>query len=557
LEDAQPVPAGFPGPANGEERRAAKGLWQRVRERFTSKGPHAPGVWIVYFSLAALPLFAIGEAFLPDDPERRRHAFHLLFLYVASGLSLLMTTSFLGLRRYLRQRNVQMPSTMAGWWMAFGSAIVVALVLVAAILPRPSGDDSRSNIRLVFDSADHEASEYAMGSDGAKGEGAPGGTQKQNQPQGAGSGTSAEQGADGQSKQEGRSGGTSSSQSGQSSPGSRGQSAGQSADQGEKSAKGAGSESRGSESQGERQSGEQSEDGKQEATRPDQGNRELQESGGGQRESKRPASKRDGGQGRKSREPSRSQSGGEQQDESSDRGESRSGKSNDQQAEQREQQAAEAMPEGEQRGEDRGAGPSDSASPPPESRPSRSLLPRIELGSGWWATLLRWLLYAALAGIALVWAWRNREMVAAAFRDMLQVLRDLWSRLFGGSRAEPQPAEPEQATPAPPPPPRFSAYTDPFATGTADRMAPDELVRYTFEATEAWARDCGCPREPDQTPHEFARMLAARAPQLAGGVRRLAELYSQAAYAPGTLPARRVMILRELWHDLGTVRAGL
>ena len=39
--------------------------------------------------------------------ERRRWAFQLLCVYVASGLGLLLTTSFLGLRRYLRRRGVE------------------------------------------------------------------------------------------------------------------------------------------------------------------------------------------------------------------------------------------------------------------------------------------------------------------------------------------------------------------------------------------------------------------------------------------------------------------
>ena len=42
-------------------------------------------------------------------------------IYVASGLGLLLTTSFLGLRRYLRQRRLEMPVTMAPVWLLLGA----------------------------------------------------------------------------------------------------------------------------------------------------------------------------------------------------------------------------------------------------------------------------------------------------------------------------------------------------------------------------------------------------------------------------------------------------
>ena len=63
-------------------------------------------MWIIYFSLAALPLFGLGQALIPVEEEaRRRTTFWLLVCYVAAGIGLMLTTCFLGLRRYLRQKN--------------------------------------------------------------------------------------------------------------------------------------------------------------------------------------------------------------------------------------------------------------------------------------------------------------------------------------------------------------------------------------------------------------------------------------------------------------------
>src|SRR5690606_9257685 len=98
-------------------------------------GPHTPGLWVLYFSLAALPLFGLGQSWIPvTDGDRRQFAFKLLAVYVAAGLSLLVTTSFLGLRRYLRQRNVEMPAPMAVTWVSLGAVLIFVVMFAAALL---------------------------------------------------------------------------------------------------------------------------------------------------------------------------------------------------------------------------------------------------------------------------------------------------------------------------------------------------------------------------------------------------------------------------------------
>ena len=59
-----------PAQAGTRPRRPPRGTnvptswWDRFVER--RRRPHAPGVWVVYFSLAALPLFGIGQLFIPS-----------------------------------------------------------------------------------------------------------------------------------------------------------------------------------------------------------------------------------------------------------------------------------------------------------------------------------------------------------------------------------------------------------------------------------------------------------------------------------------------------------
>ena len=129
---------------------------------------------MVYFSLAALPLFGLGQALIPAaGAGRRSYAFWLMICYVGSGLALLVTTSFLGLRRYLRQRKLRMPAAMTGIWMALGGGLIVLLMAIGALLPRPYGEyqvfhfsSSETNQR--------NASQYAVLREGAgKGQGRP------------------------------------------------------------------------------------------------------------------------------------------------------------------------------------------------------------------------------------------------------------------------------------------------------------------------------------------------------------------------------------------------
>jgi len=99
---------------------------------------------------------------------------------------------------------------------------------------------------------------------------------------------------------------------------------------------------------------------------------------------------------------------------------------------------------------------------------------------------------------------------------------------------------------------RFADFPDPFTSGDAQRWPPRELVRYSFEAFEAWAREQGFPRAPDQTPHELARQVGAHVEAVSRESRLLADLYSRVAFAPG-VPLVGIEHLRHLWRQLRTV----
>src|SRR5262249_53742643 len=91
-----------------------------------------------------------------------------------SGLGLLLTTSFLGLRRYLRQRNLQMPAAMTGAWLTVGGFLVAAFLLVGAFLPRPHAEVSPLRDWLGVGSTERKASQFAEGKNAGKDEGRAG-----------------------------------------------------------------------------------------------------------------------------------------------------------------------------------------------------------------------------------------------------------------------------------------------------------------------------------------------------------------------------------------------
>ncbi|QDU78552.1 hypothetical protein Pla110_02560 [Polystyrenella longa] len=121
-------------------------LWKRLFRRKADKEgqPHSPGVWILYFSFAAIPIFGLGQFLVEvDGPDgvgaaKREFSFNLLLIYMVGALGLLLVTSLLGLRRYLRQRGMQMPRGIVWTWVGSGSALILLLLLGSLLLPRPS-----------------------------------------------------------------------------------------------------------------------------------------------------------------------------------------------------------------------------------------------------------------------------------------------------------------------------------------------------------------------------------------------------------------------------------
>lgn len=475
---------GNPSPARGAvenelqaEREEKRPWWERMF--LPSKGPHIPGVWVVYFSLAALPLFGVGQWWIPaGDVGRRQYAFSLLFVYVAAGLSLLVTTSFLGLRRYLRQRNVEMPAPMAGNWVGIGAVLIALVMFLALLIPRPSAEYAISQPPWQFHSPDNLASSrHAVGNDGTE--------QQQNA-------TNLTLGNEESER-------TVESEQGEA-PGERGEK---------------GNESKpGPSERGQQEEGKSSQQGKE-------------------GESSEKSHSGDPGDKAKS---------GQEQHSPNENREEIDGPSHEDARESEEGSGTTPSEQEKQTEENSGSSSTQSTNSSQSFR-----MPQISFSIDSLGGIVKLLLYLIGGLFIAYFAWKYREQLAQGFREFMQSLRDLFARMFG---TQPTKVAEMDELPAPPRK-RFVDFRNPFTSGAHKKLAPEELVRYTFEAFEAWAGDRGAPRTPDRTPAEL--VYAALPPQtpMFIAARRMVRMYSEVAYASGQVQRSATEELRELWRMMG------
>ncbi len=147
--------------------------WWKFWGNDGTRRPHAPGAWLIYFALASLPIFGLGQWLVPAvDDDRRSGLLIYTIAYIAGAMGLLLSTSFLNLRRYLRKRKIPMPKAMTATWLTTGGMVIVVLTfLSAALLPAIAG--VRSITGSAVSSGDRRASRWAVLRDsGVQGDGA-------------------------------------------------------------------------------------------------------------------------------------------------------------------------------------------------------------------------------------------------------------------------------------------------------------------------------------------------------------------------------------------------
>ncbi|MEM8910433.1 MAG: DUF4129 domain-containing protein [Planctomycetota bacterium] len=487
---------------------------------------HQPGRTVLYLAAAALPLFGLGQFFLRGDAASWSQARWFLTLYLFSALSLLVVTSFLNLRRYLRQRHTEMPTDATMAWLIGGIVIIGAILLFAYLAPLPGRTIASMKMpEFLTTDAPMSASRFGWGDEAAPSEN-PDDDVRRTDAKNPGSGDQNEPDSDPSSSGSGA----------QTKPG------GDSGDRddGPAGQKSGGKQSGGKQSDG-RQQGDKSSGDPQSGDKPS-GN---EPSGKGQSGEVQPADKSPGKNATKGKQSERDPNPGndhaadDPKDAASDPGEhddvesaaDESPAGDEQHSDESATEASDAQPRS--TNQTKNAPRQNEAETPSESSPSSN--PLAAMGA-WIGSLLRWILFGILATVAGMFLFRHLDAILA-----------WWHGLFPGRAGSGETsgafAKPRQVNAIPPRP--FSSYENPIGT-----RQPRQVILITFEALEAWSREHGITRTEDETPSEFARRLTRHEPSLSDGVSRLVDAYNRIVYGRGRPATADVDAASTVWREL-------
>lgn len=496
------------------------------------KKSHQPGRTVFLLAFAALPLFGLGQFVLQDQPRAWSTAQLLLAVYLFSSLSLLVTTSFLNLRRYLRQRDVEMPSDVTVGWLAGGIGLIAALMLMAYLIPMPGTVIARLSLPSFLTADTMLASRFGWGDEAADRSGDEGDakTDALQQEQGKD-----QQGASDNPNAPTQSGGQQASQSDDADKGDNDASKQTSSGQSKSGPDNSGSSS----NQKQNDSGKPSKDAKstskESSSKPEESNAsEPSESNPGEqgRSEQSTPSEQGRNQADNQNDPAK-----QDQNSSDENSEAPPSESNSDDA-RSEEQSENGSQSKEKIEFDEKSAQSTPDSPNGGSNPLSGI-------ASFLGSLLRFLLIAGLIAIVAVFVYRIRNQILDFFRSLFQ--RDLPETVAAESKTITKPVTPPRL---------FSSFDNPCVPG-AD---PKRVVVVTFQAFEAWTRERGYVRRQDETPAEFIARLRqlgrhdAEARELLGTAEnsavRLGSTYDRVAYGRGTASRQDIQAAASLWKRM-------
>ncbi len=473
------------------------------------KRRHNPGVWVLYFALLAFPLFGLGQLAIPDE-RQRGWAFTFLISYLACALCLLVLTSLVGMRRYLRQRGVAMPADMSMQWLTAGVGSVLFILVLCLVLPLPGRSLGLVGLPAIFQSPDglttsrwgrgEEGSDNQSNQDAARA--AP--EAPENRPAGQ-----PDAPANGPPQADG--------------PGSP-----QASDRAGDNAPQQGSEKGASEN-------EQSNSPASSQTSSDQDNSNSAKD-----------SQRDAGQST-SDSP---KDNGTKEDQAENQSENQASTGNDNantgdqpgQADQNNQPENNPSDNNQPRQSDQGAETSSSQPTSSAANPVSQFLGQF----GSLGELFKWLTIAVLAAIVILYAMTHPSEVAKFWRELCAFI----AALFGRRQTQEASSTPSTNKLEQPKLRRpFHSFANPFAVQLAG-WTPAQVVEHSFAALEAWAAEHGTPRQEQQTAAEFARQLASAQPPLGPHAANAASMLDQLMFANWKPKPEELKPLAKLWQSL-------
>ena len=483
-----------------------------------------PGRTVMYLAMAALPLFGLGQFFLRNDSASWASAKYLLAFYLFASLSLLVTTSFVGLRRYLRQRKVDMPTDVSVAWLSAGVALIAVVLLLAYFAPMPGRALASFEFPKLFDSPGNtSSSRYGWGEEGAdRANSESSGTaedpqgqgkeqqgyvdRKGGQPGGSGDGERKDGPAGsrkGGDKSEGK-------QNPQAKAGNDQKSNQQ--DKGERGSKGQSQAKQKSQGNGAKSGTDQSESGKSEPGKSESSQSDSGSSESGQAESEEPESGAGASSDRETQETDSTDAGDSGQSQDQDSASKESGKNSSQRQ------------------------PSSSESQSGITQTASKAISAI-------GSMLKYLIILILFAIVGIFLYRNWSLICQWFSD-----------LFAVQRKPPEDIEQAESQSGPGKPRRsFSSFRNPIGNETDLRR----VVIVTFQAFESWSFECGVIRGKEETPAEFTRRVSKSLPdsfsdQLPKYASQVVESYNRIVFGKGNATRSDITAAARVWDIMNS-----
>ena len=482
-----------------------------------------PGRTVMYLALAALPLFGLGQFFLRNDTGSWASAKYLLAFYLFASLSLLVTTSFVGLRRYLRQRKVEMPADVTIAWLSAGLVLIAAVLTVAYFAPMPGRALATFEMPKMFDSPGNtSASQYGWGNEGAdQGKSdAPGTTSDpqadQKDVQGAVNQKGGEAGGSGDGDRKDGPAGT--RKGGKKSAGRQRGESPQSSDQNSGKQPGA---------KGDDQKGSNS----KQQSQPQTSDSQAGEPDSRKSDSGKPASSES--------DPGESDLGnadsGDSEAVNSEASQTESKRSNDSEGKSAEQKTEQKT---EQQSEDRKSQSKASGSQQSSSDPQSTVGEAVSNAVSMLGSVLKLLIVIVLAMIIGIFFYRNWNLICAWFSSLFATKESTCAGV----------AEESVNVVVDSPPRPFSSFRNPIGRDPDLRR----VIVITFQAFESWSWESGVIRGKEETPAEFTRRVAKTFPekfsaQLPRDAAQVVESYNRIVFGRGNATEGDVAAAAHVW----------
>jgi hypothetical protein len=449
-----------------------------------SKTRNTPGLWVLYFSLAAFPIFGLGQWFAQRDPEAGYWWIFALFaVYLGAGLGLLMLTSVLGLERYLKKRGARMPAAVMRNWLIVGAMFALAIMFAVVMMPRPDLSSQLERSLAFLISPDREPSKMAVGKDGQREGARPAGNKVQDDPNAPAANSKKDNGKDPSGKN-----GNSSSKSGQKKGDSKSQTA-------SKDSPGSRSKSRNSKAK----PAKEAKSDPQPNETPNQSEKENNTRADAKRAQQQQPENDQNKRNAKNKDANRNAVAN----------------------------AAKRKPEPANANKRQQAANRKGRQAPAQASPPAG---NFFAKAGRYLTYLIGLIILAI----LIWMFRKE-------------LSEFWNQLFQ-KKATADSNKTESFVEATKSVPGFRTFREPFKSGLAAKWTNAQIIQYTFAALEAWAYDRQHARDEDQTPFEFANQLAGLNEAISLEARQLADLHGRCLFGGGAVSKSETMRLAKLWN---------